>query len=320
MSNKKDISSEWKDYYAEHTNKEYPVGVYYIDLNKMIMDSVRLHWHPEIELDFVKTGTAIYNMGDEAIEVEAGSAIVINEGRIHSIENKYPDKDCVIISMLFNIGYLFDKNGSFLSAKYREPITENQALGYALFTPNSKTGREGIDNINNIIKINLDKRYGYEIITKGLLCNIWMQLLDLSIKESDSKINVLSILDEERVKYAISYINANYSKALTLDEIAGSVHLSKSECCRCFKRATNMTPFEYLMKQRILESARKMQRNDPISNSIADLAESVGFNNASYYNRIFKKYFGDTPTKSKEKLKKSHRDSLSPFGISLSRI
>lgn len=259
-------------------------------------------------------------MGDEAIEVEAGSAIVINEGRIHSIENKYPDKDCVIISMLFNIGYLFDKNGSFLSAKYREPITENQALGYALFTPNSKTGREGIDNINNIIKINLDKRYGYEIITKGLLCNIWMQLLDLSIKESDCKINVLSILDEERVKYAISYINANYSKALTLDEIAGSVHLSKSECCRCFKRATNMTPFEYLMKQRILESARKMQRNDPISNSIADLAESVGFNNASYYNRIFKKYFGDTPTKSKEKLKKSHRDSLSPFGISLSRI
>lgn len=320
MSTKRDINGEWKDYYAEHTNKEYPVGVYYIDLNKMIMDSVRLHWHSEIEIDLVKTGTALYNLGEECIEVEAGSAIVINEGRIHSIDNKYPDRDCVVISLLFNIGYLFDKNGSFLSAKYKEPITGNQALVYALFTPDTKFGREGIDCINSLMKNNLDKKYGYEILTKSLLCSIWMQLLDLSLKESDSKVNVLSILDEERVKYAISYINANYSGALTLDEIAGSVHLSKSECCRCFKRATNMTPFEYLMKQRILESARKMQRNDPISNSIAELAESVGFNNASYYNKIFKKFFGDTPTKSKEKLKKSHRDSLSPFGISLSRI
>lgn len=320
MIKKNDINVEWKSYYAEHTNKEYPIGVYYLDLKQMTMGSVRLHWHPEIELDFVKTGTALYNLGEETIEVNAGSAIVINEGRIHSIENKEAGEDCVVISTLFNIGYLFDKNGSFLSTKYKEPITGNQALAYALFTPSTKHGRDGIDCINSILKTNLDKKYGYELITKSLLCDLWMQLLDMSNREAQTKVNVLSILDEERVKYAISYINANYAKALTLEEIAESVHLSKSECCRCFKRATNMTPFEYLMKQRILESARKMQRNDPISNSISDLAASVGFNNASYYNRIFKKYFGDTPTKCKEQLKKSHRDSLSPFGISLSRI
>lgn len=320
MKQTKDINAEWNNYYAEHTNEEYPVGVYYVDLTKIIMGSVRIHWHPEIELDLVKTGTAIFNLGDESIEVEAGSAIIINEGRIHSIENKNPQKDCIIISMLFNTDYLFGKDSAFLSAKYQEPIVNNQSFRYTLFTPDTKHGRSGIDCINSLLKTNLDKNYGYEIITKSLLCDLWMQLLTISSNESANKVSVLSILDEERVKYAISYINANYAKALTLDEISDSVHLSKSECCRCFKRATSLTPFEYLMRQRILESARKMQRNDPISSSIAELADSVGFNNASYYNRIFKKYFGDTPTKCKERLKKSHRDSLSPFGISLSRI
>jgi len=320
MADTKDINKEWNSFNTEYTNEEYPIGVYYLDLPQTIMGSIRLHWHPEIELDFVKTGSAVYNLGEESIQVDAGSAIVINEGRIHSIENKNPGSECVIISMLVNIEFLFNKDGGLLSAKYKEPITSNQSLRYALFTPDNKRGRDGIDCINALLKSNLDKKYGYELETKSLLCNLWMQLLNISALERNNKISVLSILDEERVKYAISYINKMYSKPLTLDEISESVHLSKSECCRCFKRATNMTPFEYLMRQRILESARKMQRNDPIANSISELAESVGFNNASYYNRIFKKYFGDTPTKCKEQLKKSHRDSLSPFGISLARI
>lgn len=88
MADTKDINKEWNSFNTEYTNEEYPIGVYYLDLPQTIMGSIRLHWHPEIELDFVKTGSAVYNLGEESIQVDAGSAIVINEGRIHSIENK----------------------------------------------------------------------------------------------------------------------------------------------------------------------------------------------------------------------------------------
>ena len=132
--------------------------------------------------------------------------------------------------------------------------------------------------------------------------------------------SVLSVLDEDRVKQAILYIHANYAKPLTLDDIAESIHVSKSECCRCFKRSMRLTPFEYLMKHRIFESARKMQRNEQAADSISSLASSVGFNNSSYYNKIFRKYLHCTPTEYREEIKKNHRDALSPFGISLARM
>ena len=104
-------------------------------------------------------------------------------------------------------------------------------------------------------------------------------------------------LDEQRVKQAMLFIRMHHAEPISLEEIAGSVHISKSECCRCFSRTLQMTPFEYLMKYRIFEATRKMaQSPQEPPMSIADLAMSVGFNNTSYFNKLFKKYLGCTPT------------------------
>ena len=72
-------------------------------------------------------------------------------------------------------------------------------------------------------------------------------------------------------------------ETVTLEDISSSIMVSKSECCRCFKRTLNVTPFEYLMKYRILESTKRMHRK-PLD-SISEIAGSVGFNNTSYYKR-----------------------------------
>ncbi len=57
-----------------------------------------------------------------------------------------------------------------------------------------------------------------------------------------------------------------------------------------------MTPFEYLMRYRILEATKKMIETIKNPMSIADIALSVGFNNVSYFNKLFKKFLGCTPT------------------------
>lgn len=301
-------------FYAEHKSKDYPVGVYYVEPEKMIMGDVRLHWHSETEIDYVKQGEAIFNIGEETVKVNEGQAIIINKDRIHSIAKS--SSNCIILSVLFMPDFIFENNNSFLSLKYQNPLNNNSGYLYKIFDRDNKVG---IDCINEILKINLEKKYGYELMTKSLLCHLWLLLLEYN-KNIKGKPNELSNIDEQRVKEAIFYIHQNYSRELTLEQIASSIHLSKSECCRAFKRSTHMTPFEYLMRERIFESAIKMQRNDPICSSISELAKSVGFNNASYFNKIFKKYMGNTPIKCREEIQKRHRDYLSPFGISLSRL
>ena len=81
------------------------------------------------------------------------------------------------------------------------------------------------------------------------------------------------------------------------------MHISKSECCRCFKRVLQFTPIEYLMRYRILKAATMIQDNDPAYRNISDLAFNVGFNNVSYFNKVFKQYVKCTPSEYKKNLK-----------------
>ena len=108
--------------------------------------------------------------------------------------------------------------------------------------------------------------------------------------------------DAHRVKQAMVYIQEHFMEPITLNDIAEAILVSKSECCRCFKRATGLSPFEYLMKYRITESAKYMHRKS--HESISEIAGAVGFNNTSYFNKVFKKFMGCTPTEYRQSLRR----------------
>ena len=142
-------------------------------------------------------------------------------------------------------------------------------------------------------------------MTKSYLCQFWLLLLEHFVPQNvqNTKQNAIS-MDEARVKDAILYMEKHYADHITLEDLADSIHISKSECCRCFKRTLQVTPIEYLMKFRIFKAANKIQSNDPVSRSISQLAFSVGFNNASYFNKVFKQYLNCTPSEYKKNIKK----------------
>lgn len=310
--------------FTGQTNMDYPVGVYYIELSKMFMKKAPWHWHPELEISFVRSGTAVFEIGEKQIAVEAGSAILINCGRLHSIIEKKgaeASNPCIILSILFHPYYLFESTDSFLALKYGTPIIKNPEFRYALFTPDDKWGKRGIECINAILTANLNRSFGHELITKSYLCSLWIQLLEKTDVSRQNKPSFsLSVMDEERIKNAVTFIQEHYTQQISLKDIADSIHVSKSECCRCFKRAIQLPPFDYLQMYRIYASALRMQHGGNETESIASLAAGVGFNNTSYYNKIFKKYLSCTPRQYREVIQKSHRDALNPFGIPLSRL
>lgn len=94
------------------------------------------------------------------------------------------------------------------------------------------------------------------------------------------------------IKKAILYISRNFSHNLTLEEAAGHVHLNPSYFSSMFKSSTGSSFKEYLNMIRIEESKRLLANTDY---SIIDIAVAAGFEDRSYFSRVFKKYTGLTP-------------------------
>jgi len=120
---------------------------------------------------------------------------------------------------------------------------------------------------------------------------------NLIIENSSSRVDNTELL----IKKAVQYINDNYDKKITLDDIAGYVGISKYYFSVLFKKEKDITFSSYLNSVRI-EKAKQILKNPRIT--INDAAYEVGFNDSQYFSKTFKKYVGMTVTEYRSKYEK----------------
>ena len=102
----------------------------------------------------------------------------------------------------------------------------------------------------------------------------------------------LPLKNNDIIKKAMVYIAENFNTPLTLEDVSDHVHLHPSYFSTVFKNAAGLSFKEYLNKVRIEESKILLQNTDF---SIIDIAVAVGFEDQSYFSKVFKKYTGTTP-------------------------
>lgn len=97
---------------------------------------------------------------------------------------------------------------------------------------------------------------------------------------------------EEYVKNAILYVQTNFSRNLTVKEMADYLGLNRSYLGVIFKEITGLTPQEFLIDFRI-EKAKKLLADK--SMSIGDVSRSVGYDDPLTFSKLFKKNVGISP-------------------------
>ena len=103
--------------------------------------------------------------------------------------------------------------------------------------------------------------------------------------------------DQQRLKKIQRYVAENYSQPIALQEVINLTGLSAPAFCRYFKKSAGQTFTEYLNAHRIRQ-ARKMLLND---SSVTEACFACGFENLSYFNRVFRKLNGENPLSFKKK-------------------
>ena len=106
--------------------------------------------------------------------------------------------------------------------------------------------------------------------------------------------------DESRIIQKIkNLIEKEYAKDISLNYVAENVNLTPAYVSYIFKKETGQTLVKYVTDIKMMK-ARKMLEEGTLK--IVQVAKTCGYENQSYFNRLFKNYYGVTPKQLREKL------------------
>ena len=97
---------------------------------------------------------------------------------------------------------------------------------------------------------------------------------------------------KQKIMEALAYIKANYWHALVLEHVAGHVNLSTYYFIRAFKKYTGMTPYRFLIVERVNVAKQLLQTTDM---QVYEISVMVGFRSDSHFVKTFKSIAGVTP-------------------------
>lgn len=107
--------------------------------------------------------------------------------------------------------------------------------------------------------------------------------------------------NNNRISAVVNYILSNLDKPLTVEELSAVAHMSASNFYRVFKTEMGMSPVNFVNIERI-RLAMKLLRDPNIS--IKEVYLRCGFQNRSYFNRLFRKISSLTPNEYQERMGK----------------
>ena len=282
------ITNQFQKELKQHGNEQFPFLVSYQKLSEYESGSFMWHWHPEIEITYVQKGTMCYKVNHMVYHLKEGDIVFNNSGALHSgtMENQ---KDCAYIPVTFDSRLIYGFFQSTVNSKYVDPVIQDSMLPAICIDQSEPWHKPFREYLLRIIDLDEKKPDFYELDITICLQSMWRLLLEhITYEPQASRENSL---EYDRIKKILSYIEENYQNKITLNDIAGHIHLCESECTRLFKRHMNTTLFAFLQEYRIERSLEFLQDDQPVS-AVADKAV---FSDPNYYSKVFAKIKGCSP-------------------------
>lgn len=272
----------------EHGNFSFPVNVCTEKIQAYEQGSFLWHWHPEVELTLILSGEMEYHINNKAYILTKGEGLFGNCNTLHSGYMK-DGLECTYLSITFHPRFLYGYENSILHTKYVDNIISSDKMPSLRLEKHVKWHQEIISRMKLIHQLSQENPMDYEIRVHILLMEIWQKLYQYFEKLPEEEERPQKHL--QRLRDIISFIQQHYDQDISLNELAESVNICKSECCRFFKKHMNMTIFEYIMYLRIQESLPLLRQGE----SVTKTAGMVGFSSPAYFGQIFKRYMKCTP-------------------------
>ena len=240
------------------------------------------HYHPEISI--ILSGTAHYTVSGRSYILKAGDLILLLPGTPHHVtipkQNGYRDLHLGINHL---VGHLNEVSSQFTNG---------------FLTLNLKEDQETFVPIYHLLVDEYNKHQSdYMIMLETLILQFLVLLgrrIDHStIQETHSISNMVYPDKHAIVEWIADYIKQNYMKEISLEMFSKDMYLSQVYISKIFKEVTGHSPIHFLIQTR-LSNAKKMLESELLP--IKEVARRVGYEDAYHFSKIFKKYYGYSPS------------------------
>lgn len=264
---------------------------------------VTFHWHKEVELIYLHSGTLTLWIESEEYHLTPGDLYFINSESLHQFSSA--DKNTCYYAYVFPLESLQFALSDY-SQTLVEPLLSHTKL-FPNFVPTDSIVYENIlKEVQELIHVNENKTLGYELTTKACIFKIIGYLIQSKLLYTPTLLIHSSTAKKSDIKKQIlSYIQENYAKSISLEDLAELSHMSPKYFCHYFKQNFSMTFLEYVTRYRI-EKARILLKNTGLS--VMEIGFSVGYENFSYFIRTFKRIVGITPAKYRTEVQNEDSD------------
>lgn len=249
-----------------------------------------IHSHDFSELVIVLNGHGTHFTRRNSFQVGAGDLFVINGDLAHG----YRDLDnLVLINILFDLERMnLPQKDIAMSAGFHTLFTVEPLLrGDAPFASRMKLSPGDIIEVIRLVELMEreleERREGYRFVTSSY----FMQLITfLSRSRSDyhgSEATGLYQLGE-----AISFIERNLDRSVSIAELMAICPLSESSLQRAFRKITGTSALDYQLRKRIDKACALLTESDL---TVTEIAYDTGFSDSNYFSRQFRKVRGESP-------------------------
>ncbi len=276
----------------QHGQPDFPIQYYLDDTRDFYNSQVDWHWHNEFEIVAVSEGVVDCHVGQESFRLKAGEAVFINSRVLH----QFTAKDYGIMpNIVFSPEFIAPEQ-TVIYDKFIAPI-EKSTMEYLVFKNICEWHNRVLELLSTLFyEISVD---GFnELKVRNILSEAWVIILEQvrhTLRENKCVNDANS--SGNSVKLMIQYIGAHYMEEISLNDIAASVNISKNTAMRYFAANIGVSPVDYLIKYRIGISCKMLRET---SDKISHIAGCVGYENTSYFCRLFRKYVGVSPKKYRE--------------------
>ena len=289
-----------------HCTQQYPFRRYHCHYGSTLDKGFPWHWHRELKWCWLRLGISLSDRQRSAHAFPWRGSF-IQSGVLHSYE---APQAADMLTILFMPEFVAPE-GSTIHDRLIAPFLETN-LSHVALGQDVRWQSEVLKELGALHALLDNCGQAWELDAHIAVCTLWANLYRHQDQIARLGKAASSTLLQFRLKKMIACIETQFSGRLRLEDIARDASISVSEALRCFRDSVHTTPIVYLNQFR-LNYARSRLLTTTLS--VTEIAAESGFSSAAYFDRMFRRVYGQSPTACrKRRAGKPPSGRMTPFG------